>query len=218
MLPRSPNGPDTPVTSSSSRHLTEPYWRPPAEGRRRWASAGGPAPTARQGRIGRPQDKVAALAAGPGRHPGQDLDPGRVDQDHAPQVEHDVVVALADQVVQVLPQLEGRVRVDVAAHGDDGLAVGGVAADCNSGAVAASLLGSGWPATTGLPLLRTALPEIAPTLRLLGGDRSHVGGLGPFWPWVMSNSTVCPSSSEPPSWMALAWTKTSLPDSGWMKP
>src|SRR5215218_2323200 len=56
----------------------------------------------------------------------------------------------------------------------------GVAADCNSGAVAASLLGSGWPATTGLPLLRTALPEIAPTLRLLGGDRSHVGGLRAF--------------------------------------
>ena len=44
-------------------------------------------------RAGRPQHQVATLAASPRRHPGQDLDPDRVDQDHPAQVEHDVMVA-----------------------------------------------------------------------------------------------------------------------------
>src|SRR4029453_2361730 len=73
-----------------------------------------------QGRADRPQHQLPTLAARPGRHPGEDLDPSRVDQDHAAQVQHDVMVALADQVAQVLPQLGGRIRVDVTARGDAG--------------------------------------------------------------------------------------------------
>src|SRR5215208_6720325 len=42
-------------------------------------------------------------------------------------------------VTQVRPQLEGRVCVEIPAHGHDGVTVRGVVADCNSGAMAASL-------------------------------------------------------------------------------
>jgi hypothetical protein len=51
------------------------------------------------------------------------------------------------------------------------------------------------------PLLTTTA-GIVPAVRLLGGDRSHVGGLGPFWPWVMCwlegstwNSTLAPAAT-----------------------
>jgi hypothetical protein len=171
-----------------------------------------------QGRAGRPQHQLATLAAGPRRRPGDDTDPCRVDQDHAAQVQHDVMVALADQVAEVLPQLGGGVGVDVTTHGHDGGAVGGVVADCNSGAMAASL-----------PAERHSRPALRNALRVICGrvvQRCRYGvasgrtltAWGPFWPWVMSNSTAWPSCSEPPSWMALAWTNTSLPDSGLMKP
>ena len=58
-----------------------------------------------QVRAGRPQHQLATLAAGPRRRPGQNVNPGRVDQDHAAQVQHDVVVALANEVAEVLPEL-----------------------------------------------------------------------------------------------------------------
>jgi hypothetical protein len=67
--------------------------------------------------------------------------PDRVDQDHPAQVEHDVTVALADQLVQVLPQLGSGVGVSrsprtvTTAWPSEGVVV-----DCNSGAMAASLL------------------------------------------------------------------------------
>src|SRR5919197_2192217 len=76
-----------------------------------------------QFRAGRAQHQLAAFAAGPRRRSGENIDAGGVDQDHAAQVEHDVMVALQDQVAQVLPQLRGRVRIDITAHGDDGGAV-----------------------------------------------------------------------------------------------
>jgi hypothetical protein len=43
---------------------------------------------------------------------------------------------------------------------------------------------------------------------------------GPFWPWVMSNSTFCPSSrlGAPPPVIALTCTNTSGPPSAAMKP
>jgi hypothetical protein len=78
-----------------------------------------------QDRAGRPKDQLATLPASPGRHPGQDVNPSRVDQDHAAQVQHDVMVALADSGSQVLPQLGSGVGVEITAHGHDGRAVGG---------------------------------------------------------------------------------------------
>jgi hypothetical protein len=48
-------------------------------------------------------------------------------------------------VTQVRPQLEGRVCVEIPAHGHDGVTVRGVVADCNSGAMAASLPGATRP-------------------------------------------------------------------------
>jgi hypothetical protein len=55
-----------------------------------------------QGRTGRPKDQVTTLTASPRRRPGQDLNPSRVDQDHAAQVQHDVMMPLQNQVAQVL--------------------------------------------------------------------------------------------------------------------
>jgi hypothetical protein len=101
---------------------------------------------------GRPQHQLAALATGPGRHPGQHLHPGRVNQDHPAQVQHDVMVTLADQVTQVLPQLEGRIpsrspRTVTMAWPSEGMV-----ADCNSGAIAASLRRCGYWVATGRTL------------------------------------------------------------------
>jgi len=47
-----------------------------------------------------------------------------------------------------------------------------------------------------------------------------VSAWGPFWPWVMSNSTFCPSSRlrSPPPVIALTCTNTSGPPSTAMKP
>src|SRR5919199_1729828 len=85
----------------------------------------GPVQLLGHGGTGRPHHQLAAPAARPRGRPGDDIDPNRVDQDDAPQVEHDMLVALADQVAEVLPELRRGVRVEIAAHGDDGGAIRG---------------------------------------------------------------------------------------------
>src|SRR4029453_46019 len=122
-------------------------------------------------------------------------------------------------ITQVLPQLASSLAVDVAAHGDDRVAVGGSGGGLQQRGHGGLLTWSGEPAGA-----RSTAP-VEPLCRNLPPDCGYgvatgrtLVAWGPFWPWVMSNSTAWPSSSEPPSWMALTWTKTSLPDSGWMKP
>src|SRR4029453_4783327 len=149
----------------------------------RWMASVGLGPAGQgqllgQGRAHRPQHQIAALAPGPFRHPGQDLDPGRIDQDHAPQVEHDVVVALTDQVAQVLPELTGGLGVDVAAHSDNGIARRGSGGGLQQWAHDGLLPWEAAGQTIGQSP-RVPRQEIAPAgAGLLCGDRPHVGRLG----------------------------------------
>src|SRR4029450_775489 len=132
--------------------------------------AAGQLPLLGPGRADRPQDKLATLAVRPGRHPGEDLDPSRVDQHHAAQVQHDVMVALADQVTQVLPQWGGRIRVDVPAHGADRWAVrwcGRGLQQWGHGGLLAR--GATWPARKGQRQPPRDPLRIGPAGGLLGG-------------------------------------------------
>jgi hypothetical protein len=75
------------------------------------------------------------LVAGSGCHPGKDVDSSGVDEDQAAQVQHNVTMAPADQVAQVLPELFYRGRIDIAALGTMATPADGAVADGNSGAM-----------------------------------------------------------------------------------
>jgi hypothetical protein len=72
---------------------------------------------------------------GSGCHPGKDVDSSGVDEDQAAQVQHNVTMAPADQVAQVLPELFYRGRIDIAALGTMATPADGAVADGNSGAM-----------------------------------------------------------------------------------
>src|SRR4030095_2256941 len=74
---------------------------------------------------------------------------------HPSQVQHDVVVALADQVAQVLPELTGGLGIDVAAHGDNSVAVGGGDGGLQQWGHPVLLPDSSRPDPRSQPLLRT---------------------------------------------------------------
>src|SRR6266487_6738684 len=172
------------------------------------------------GGAGRPHHQLATSAARPRRRPGDDVDPNRVDQDDAAQVQHDVMVALADQVAKALPQLRGGVRVEITAHGDDGRAVRGWWRTATEAPWRPPCLVSdvaSWD-TTGRSARRTAGESSVRQCGYRVAAGRTLAAWGPLGPCVMSNSTDWPSSSEPSPWMALTCTNTSLPDSGLMKP
>src|SRR6266516_8025980 len=83
------------------------------------------------------------------------------------------------QVPKALPQLRGGVRVEITAHGDDGRAVRGWWRTATEAPWRPPCLVSdvaSWD-TTGHSARRTA-GGIGPAVRLSGGSRPYVGGLG----------------------------------------
>ena len=106
----------------------------------------------------------------------------------------EMAVALADQEAQVVPELARGLgsrspRTVTTASPSEA-----VVADCNSGAIAASSAGS-WPGTRPVPPAKQ--PESLRRSGYWAATARTLVAWGPFWPWVMSNSTAWPSWSVP---------------------